>query len=101
MGDGEEYKVVGNFIDPSVQAILEFMYLGSVNIDQEELPAFLAVTEELGVHGLSGAPPGVYKIPYLPSLGRMEEIQLIFESKRGRLGDKKESKTKARKAWQT
>jgi len=38
----------------TLQAIMEFMYLGSVNLDQEDLPAFLAVTEELGVHGLSG-----------------------------------------------
>ncbi|XP_023348652.1 zinc finger and BTB domain-containing protein 26 isoform X2 [Eurytemora carolleeae] len=37
-----------------LQAIVDFMYFGEVNIEQENLSSFLAVTEELQIHGLSG-----------------------------------------------
>lgn len=36
-----------------VAAILNFMYRGEVNVNQEDLPAFLAAAEELRIRGLS------------------------------------------------
>jgi len=39
-----------------LQAILEFMYAGEVNVSQEQLPAFLKTAERLKVKGLAEAP---------------------------------------------
>ena len=36
-----------------IQAILTFMYSGEVNVNQEDLPTFLAAAEELRIRGLS------------------------------------------------
>ena len=36
-----------------LQAILEFMYNGEVNVSQEDLSSFLAVAEDLKVKGLT------------------------------------------------
>jgi len=36
-----------------LEAVLSFMYLGQVNLAQEDLDSFLAVAEELGVKGLT------------------------------------------------
>jgi hypothetical protein len=43
------------FVD--VAAILNFMYHGEVNVNQEDLPTFLAAAEELRVRGLSDKSP--------------------------------------------
>ena len=37
-----------------MKAVLDFMYLGEVNVNQDNLNAFLAVADELQIHGLSG-----------------------------------------------
>lgn len=39
-----------------LQAILEFMYAGEVNVSQEQLPAFLKTADRLKVKGLAGTP---------------------------------------------
>lgn len=36
-----------------LQAILEFMYAGEVNVSQEQLPAFLKTADRLKVKGLA------------------------------------------------
>lgn len=40
-----------------LQAILEFMYAGEVNVSQEQLPAFLKTAARLKVKGLAEPPP--------------------------------------------
>lgn len=42
-----------------LQAILEFMYAGEVNVSQEQLPAFLKTADRLKVKGLAEAPPAI------------------------------------------
>merc|ERR1712147_143569 len=42
-----------------LQAILEFMYAGEVNVAQDQLPAFLKTAERLKVKGLAEVPPVV------------------------------------------
>ncbi|GLH01826.1 Longitudinals lacking protein-like [Gryllus bimaculatus] len=42
-----------------LQAILEFMYSGEVNVSQEQLPAFLKTAERLKVKGLTEAPQSI------------------------------------------
>jgi len=53
-----------------LQAVLNFMYHGEVNVAQEELNSFLAVAEDLRVKGLtqnnSGNPKPVKDPPYRP-----------------------------------
>ena len=44
-----------------LQAILEFMYAGEVNVAQDQLPAFLKTAERLKVKGLAEVPPVVKK----------------------------------------
>ncbi|KAK2721977.1 longitudinals lacking protein-like [Artemia franciscana] len=44
-----------------LQAILEFMYAGEVNVAQDQLPAFLKTAERLKVKGLAEVPPSVKK----------------------------------------
>lgn len=39
-----------------LQAILEFMYAGEVNVSQDQLPAFLKTADRLKVKGLAEAP---------------------------------------------
>lgn len=39
-----------------LQAILEFMYAGEVNVSQEQLPAFLKTADRLKVKGLAETP---------------------------------------------
>lgn len=39
-----------------LQAILEFMYAGEVNVSQEQLPAFLRTADRLKVKGLAETP---------------------------------------------
>lgn len=42
-----------------LQAILEFMYAGEVNVSQEQLPAFLKTADRLKVKGLAEAPQAI------------------------------------------
>ncbi|KAJ8979290.1 hypothetical protein NQ317_004435 [Molorchus minor] len=42
-----------------LQAILEFMYAGEVNVSQEQLPAFLKTVDKLKVKGLAEAPQAI------------------------------------------
>ena len=42
------YKLI---IFQELQAVLDFMYMGEVNVAQEELNSFLAVAEDLRVKG--------------------------------------------------
>nr|CAD7572642.1 unnamed protein product [Timema californicum] len=42
-----------------LQAILEFMYAGEVNVSQEQLPAFLKTADRLKVKGLAEAPQSI------------------------------------------
>lgn len=42
-----------------LQAILEFMYAGEVNVSQDQLPAFLKTAERLKVKGLAEAPQSI------------------------------------------
>merc|ERR1712212_1215020 len=42
---------------PALQAVLNFMYHGEVNVAQEELISFLAVAEDLRVKGLTQNQP--------------------------------------------
>ena len=62
-------------------SVLNFMYMGEVNVAQEELNSFLAVAEELRVKGLtqgeSGSGGAVGQEP--PGRGRQEELGKILE----------------------
>ncbi|XP_053965398.1 longitudinals lacking protein-like isoform X1 [Anastrepha ludens] len=42
-----------------LQAILEFMYAGEVNVSQEQLPAFLKTADRLKVKGLAETPSSI------------------------------------------
>ncbi|KAL2733826.1 longitudinals lacking protein-like [Vespula squamosa] len=42
-----------------LQAILEFMYAGEVNVSQDQLPAFLKTADRLKVKGLAEAPGAI------------------------------------------
>lgn len=42
-----------------LQAILEFMYAGEVNVSQEQLSAFLKTADRLKVKGLAEAPQSI------------------------------------------
>lgn len=42
-----------------LQAILEFMYAGEVNVSQDQLPAFLKTADRLKVKGLAEAPQAI------------------------------------------
>lgn len=42
-----------------LQAILEFMYAGEVNVSQEQLPAFLKTADRLKVKGLVETPASI------------------------------------------
>lgn len=42
-----------------LQAILEFMYAGEVNVSQEQLPAFLKTADRLKVKGLAETPASI------------------------------------------
>lgn len=42
-----------------LQAILEFMYAGEVNVSQDQLPAFLKTADRLKVKGLAEAPQSI------------------------------------------
>lgn len=42
-----------------LQAILEFMYAGEVNVSQEQLPTFLKTADRLKVKGLAETPTNI------------------------------------------
>jgi len=48
-----------------LQAVLDFMYFGEVNVEQANLSSFLAITEELQIHGLSAQPGQEKKNTYI------------------------------------
>ncbi|CAG2062272.1 unnamed protein product, partial [Timema podura] len=58
-----------------LQAILEFMYAGEVNVSQEQLPAFLKTADRLKVKGLAEAPQGS-----LPTFAWRESGKLLKKS---------------------
>ena len=45
---------------PDMVAILNFMYHGEVNVNQEDLQMFLAAAEELRIKGLSQVRPNKF-----------------------------------------
>ena len=61
-----------------LNSLLDFIYHGEVNIYQEDLDGFLAIAEELGLKGLTGAfsEETNYPVPKLKRLMTKEEIKL-------------------------
>jgi len=62
---------------PDLQAVLNFMYHGEVNVAQEELNSFLSVAEDLRVKGLTQSQSGPshkesYSLPKSPALRKPE-----------------------------
>ncbi|GBP72224.1 Longitudinals lacking protein-like [Eumeta japonica] len=57
-----------------LQAILEFMYAGEVNVSQEQLPAFLKTAARLKVKGLAEPPP---QMPSIKREGTTQQIILV------------------------
>lgn len=49
-----------------LQAILEFMYAGEVNVSQEQLPAFLKTADRLKVKGLAETPAPIKREGWWP-----------------------------------
>ena len=49
----ESREIYWEYTKLNLQAILNFMYEGEVNVNQEDLQYFLAAAEELRIKGLS------------------------------------------------
>nr|CAH0103791.1 unnamed protein product [Daphnia galeata] len=60
-----------------LQAILEFMYAGEVNVAQDQLPAFLKTAERLKVKGLAEVPPVILGVTFSNGLPGAEPNSLL------------------------
>ena len=62
---------------PDMVAILNFMYHGEVNVNQEDLQNFLAAAEELRIKGLSEASSADAKLEKLEhaTVPKMKQMQ--------------------------
>mgnify|MGYP001175139641 CR=1 FL=1 len=52
LGSGLLTEVLRGIVAQDLEAVLDFMYQGNVNVDQKELDAFLALAKELKLKGL-------------------------------------------------
>jgi len=62
-----------------LQAILEFMYAGEVNVSQEQLPAFLKTADRLKVKGLAETPAPIKREGWWPHFTLFCKIMLFFK----------------------
>ena len=69
-----------------IVAILNFMYHGEVNVNQEDLPTFLAAAEELRIRGLSDKSPDA---------ANAKSQQQASSTKKGKLGIEESSNRSA------
>lgn len=62
-----------------LQAILEFMYAGEVNVSQEQLPAFLKTADRLKVKGLAETPAPIKREGWWPHFTLFCKIMLFLK----------------------